>query len=69
MLHYNLDASLAVGYGVSSGKAFRFRQWITRILREHLMKDYTINHDCFEINVRELEAALGLSAIRPAHLP
>lgn len=60
VLHYNLDAILAVGYRVSSGKASRFRQWATRILREHLTQGYTINRDRFETNARELEAALEL---------
>ena len=58
--HYNLDAILSVGYRVSSKRAVQFRQWATRILREHLTKGYTLNRQRFEANARELEAALLL---------
>ena len=36
IIHYNLDAIISVGYRVSSRRAVLFRQWATRILREHL---------------------------------
>ena len=35
--HYNLDAIISVGYRVNSRRAVQFRQWATRILREHLL--------------------------------
>lgn len=38
----------------------RFRQWATRLLREHLTQGYTLNRQRFEANARELEAALQL---------
>lgn len=40
---YNLDAIISVGYRVSSSQATRFRIWATNVLREHLLKGYTIN--------------------------
>lgn len=58
--HYNLDAIISVGYRVSSARATRFRQWATRILREHLTQGYTLNRQRFEQNAAELEAALAL---------
>ena len=58
--HYNLDVIISVGYRVKSGEGTRFRQWATRILREHLTQGYTINRQRFEANARELEAALAL---------
>jgi prophage maintenance system killer protein len=58
--HYNLDAIISVGYRVNSGRAVKFRQWATRILREHLTKGWTLNRQRLEINARELEAALAL---------
>lgn len=33
---FNLDAILSVGYRVNSHQGTRFRQWATRLLREHL---------------------------------
>ena len=57
---YNLDAIISVGYRVNSSRATRFRQWATRILREHLTQGWTINRQRFEENAQELEAALTL---------
>ena len=41
--HYNLDAITSVGYRVNSRQGVRFRQWATRILREHLVRGFTMN--------------------------
>lgn len=57
---YNLDAILSVGYRVNSRRAVQFRQWATRILREHLTRGWTLNQRRFEQNARELEAAMAL---------
>src|SRR5450759_535014 len=35
--YFNLDTIISVGYRVNSTQATRFRQWATRILREHLV--------------------------------
>lgn len=58
--HFNLDAAISVGYRVNSARATRFRQWATRLLREHLTQGYTLNRQRLEANARELEAALEL---------
>ena len=57
---YNLDVVISVGYRVKSVQGTRFRQWATRILREHLTQGYTLNRQRLEANARELEAALQL---------
>lgn len=41
--HYNLDAIISVGYRVNSKRGVRFRQWATRVLREHLTQGYSLN--------------------------
>jgi len=58
--YFNLDAIISVGYRVNSSQATHFRQWATRILREHLTQGWTINRQRFEENAQELEAALAL---------
>ncbi|WP_018948941.1 virulence protein RhuM/Fic/DOC family protein [Thioalkalivibrio sp. ALMg11] len=58
--YFNLDAIISIGYRVNSSRATRFRQWATRILREHLTRGWTLNRQRFETNARELEAALEL---------
>lgn len=52
--HYNLDASISVGYRVNSKRAVAFRQWAIAILRQHLTQGYTLNRQRLEDNAREL---------------
>jgi len=40
---YNLDVIISVGYRVKSFNGTQFRIWATKILKEHLIKGYTIN--------------------------
>ncbi|WP_421706398.1 RhuM family protein [Alloalcanivorax xenomutans] len=59
--HYNLDAVISVGYRVSSRRATRFRQWATRVLREHLTQGYSLNeHRLARQGLAELEQAVEL---------
>lgn len=57
---YSLDVIISVGYRVKSVEGTRFRQWATRVLREHLTRGFTLSRQRFEANARELEAALTL---------
>jgi prophage maintenance system killer protein len=41
---YSLDVIISVGYRVKSRRGVQFRQWATRLLREHLVQGYTFNH-------------------------
>lgn len=43
--HYNLDAILAVGYRVRSGRGTAFRQWATERLSELLIKGFTLDDE------------------------
>ena len=40
---YNLDAILSVGYRVNSRNATLFRQWANKVLKEYLMRGYSVN--------------------------
>lgn len=40
---YNLDAILSVGYRVNSKNATLFRQWANKILKEYLLRGYSVN--------------------------
>jgi len=42
---YNLDAILSVGYRVNSSQATQFRIWATKILKEYIIKGFTIDDD------------------------
>ena len=41
--YYNLDAVLSVGYRVNSKQGMDFRKWATLVLKEHLIKGYSIH--------------------------
>jgi len=40
---YNLDVIISVGYRIKSQQGTRFRQWATKVLRDHLVQGYTVN--------------------------
>lgn len=46
--YYNLDMVISVGYRVNSKKGIAFRKWATKVLKEHLLKGYTINQKRLE---------------------
>ena len=41
--YYNLDAILSVGYRVNSRNATLFRIWVTQVLKDHLLRGYSVN--------------------------
>ena len=41
--YYNLDMILSVGYRVKSQRGIEFRQWANQVLKEYLLKGYSIN--------------------------
>lgn len=57
--YYNLDVIISVGYRVKSLRGTKFRQWATSVIREHLLRGFTINRrlDALESKVeREIFA-------------
>ena len=40
---YNLDVIISVGYRVKSKQGTRFRQWANQVLKDYLLKGYSIN--------------------------
>ena len=41
--YYNLDMILSVGYRVKSSRGIAFRRWANTVLKEYLLRGYTIN--------------------------
>ena len=48
--HYNLDSIIAVGYRINSKKATEFRIWATRVLKEYMIKGFTLNDERLKNN-------------------
>lgn len=45
LAYYNLDMIISVGYRVKSHRGVQFRIWATQVLREYLVKGFTMNDD------------------------
>jgi hypothetical protein len=43
ILHYNLDAIVAVGYRVNSKRASVFQQWAMGVLRDYTLRGYVMD--------------------------
>lgn len=41
---FNLDVIISVGYRVNTAQGILFRQWANRVLKEYLLKGYSVNH-------------------------
>lgn len=41
---YNLDVIISVGYRVKSQRGTQFRIWANKVLKDYLLKGYSINH-------------------------
>lgn len=46
---YNLDMILSVGYRVNSKNATLFRRWANKVLKEYLLKGYSVNRRLSEL--------------------
>ena len=58
--YYNLDAIISVGYRVNSLNATAFRRWATSVLKEHLLKGYSINSQLIALQERTDERITDL---------
>ena len=66
---YNLDLILAVGYRANSVKAIEFRKWATRVLREHIIKGYTVNRKRIAHNYDAfMKAVADIQTLLPEHI-
>ena len=59
--HYNLDVIISVGYRVKSKRGTQFRIWANKILKEYLVKGYSLNEKRLKEQsekVKELEKSI-----------
>lgn len=50
--YYNLDVILSVGYRVNSANATMFRRWANQVLKEYLLRGYSVNQRLMQIEDR-----------------
>lgn len=46
--YYNLDVVISVGYRIKSQRGTQFRIWANKVLRDYLVKGYSLNHQVLE---------------------
>lgn len=49
---YNLDVILTVGYRVKSSRGILFRSWANKVLKEYMLKGYSVNQRFLEMENR-----------------
>ena len=49
---YSLDVIISVGYRVKSHVGTRFRQWATRVLKEYMLRGFSINQHLISLQER-----------------
>ena len=50
--YYNLDMILSIGYRVKSSRGVEFRRWANNVLKEYLLKGYSVNRRLTELEQR-----------------
>ena len=45
--YYNLDMIISIGFRVNSKKAIKFRNWANKIIKEYMIKGFSLNDDRF----------------------
>jgi len=68
--YFNLDAIISVGYRVNSKRGTQFRIWATNVLREHLVRGFTLNEKRLreqEQKLTDLRRTVGLLGQTLAH--
>ena len=45
--YYNLDMIISIGFRVNSKKAIKFRIWANKIIKEYIVKGFTLNDERF----------------------
>ena len=60
---FNLDVIISVGYRVNTKRGIQFRQWANRVLKEYLLRGYSINQRFERLERRVAETERELNAV------
>ena len=67
--YFNLDVIISVGYRVKSPRGTQFRQWASKVLKEYLLKGYSINHRLTELEYTVAEHSKKIDFFVHTSLP
>ena len=65
---YNLDVIISVGYRVKSQRGTQFRIWANKILKDYLLKGYSVNQRFERIENKVDDSMLTMLSIRNNHV-
>ena len=66
---YNLDVIISVGYRVNTIRGIQFRQWANHVLKEYLLKGYSVNQRFERLEHRVTETENKIDFIVRTSLP
>ena len=52
LTYYNLDAIISIGFRVNSKRGIQFRQWANKVLKDYLLRGYSVNQRLEQIDTR-----------------
>lgn len=68
VFYYSLDLILAVGYRANSRVAIDFRSWVTKVLKDYVLKGYAINKKQIAKNYQQfLKTVEDIKLLLPAN--
>lgn len=66
---YNLDVIISVGYRVKSIRGTQFRQWALKIIKEHLLRGYSLDKRVYDLEKRVLQTEKQIDFFVRTSLP
>ena len=64
VMYYSLDIIISVGYRVKSLNGTKFRRWANNVLKEYLLKGYTVNQRMSDIEQKVIEQGFEIKELR-----
>ena len=64
VMYYSLDVIISVGYRVKSLNGTKFRRWANGVLKQYLLKGYTVNQRVFDIEQKVVEQGIEIKELR-----
>ena len=58
--YFNLEMVTSVGYRVKSNRGVQFRKWANKILKDYLIKGYSVNQRIHKEQIGELRQLVGM---------
>ena len=58
--YFNLDMIISVGYRVNSKRGVKFRQWANKVLKDYIVKGYSVNERIHKEQIGVLRQLVGM---------